>query len=240
VATTIERGKRNRPWIVELYQTDVGKKYAMAITGILLLGFVVAHMAGNLHMFEGVEQINDYGEGLRDIGEPLFPRTLLLWVFLRAPIIAAFAIHIHSAYYLGYRNLKARDVKYQSPRDYLAADYASRTMRWSGTIVLLFLVWHLADLTLGLSFANPDFARGDVYNNLLLSLQRWPVWILYVVAQLALGFHIYHGAWSLFQSLGIYSPRFNKFRRTFSISLMVVIVGGFLAVPVGVATGIIH
>ncbi len=240
MATTLERRRRRVPWIVELYRTDVGKKYAMAITGILLLGFVVAHMAGNLHMFEGATQINHYGEGLRDIGEPLFPRTLLLWVFLRAPLIAAFIIHIHAAYYLGYRNLQARAVKYQSPRDYLAADYASRTMRWSGTIVLLFLIWHLADLTWGVEFVNPEFVRGEVYDNLLFSLQRWPVWLLYVVAQLALGFHVYHGAWSMFQSLGFYSPRFNRFRRVFATGLMVIIVGGFLTVPVGIATGIIH
>ncbi len=238
--TTTTEQRRKAPWIVELYRTDIGKKYAMAITGILLLGFVVAHMAGNLHAFEGATQLNEYGEGLRDIGEPLFPRTLLLWVFLRAPLAAAFAIHIHAAYTLGYKNRKARTLKYQSPRDYLAADYASRTMRWSGTIVLLFLVWHLADLTWGLAFVNPEYVRGDVYQNLLASLQRWPVWVLYVVAQLALGFHIYHGAWSMFQSLGLYSPRFNRFRRTFAVTLMVIVVGGFLAVPVGVATGIIH
>ena len=238
--TTTAQRKRKLPWIVELYQTDVGKKYAMAITGIILLGFVVAHMIGNLHAFEGIHQLNEYGEGLRDVGEPIFPRTSILWVLLRAPLFAAFAIHIHSAYYLGYRNRIARDTKYQSPRDYLAADYASRTMRWSGTIVLLFLLWHLADLTWGLDFVNPDFERGDVYNNLLSSLQRWPVWLLYVGAQLALAFHVYHGAWSLFQSLGIYSPRFNRFRRTFSIALMVIVVAGFLAVPIGVASGIIH
>ena len=232
--------KRRLPWIVELYQTDVGKKYAMAITGIILLGFVVGHMVGNLHMFEGAEQINHYGEGLREIGEPLFPRTLVLWVFLRVPLAIAFAVHIHSAYYLGYRNRQARSVQYQSPRDYIAANYASRTMRWSGTIVLLYLIWHLADLTWGIEAVNPDFVRGDVYNNLLSSLSRWPVWTLYVVAQLALAFHVYHGAWSLFQSLGLWSPRFNRFRRSFAIGLMVIIVGGFLATPIGVAAGIIH
>lgn len=238
MATTVKR-KRKLPWIVELYQTDVGKKYAMAITGVMLLGFVFAHMVGNLHVFEGAHELNEYGEGLREIGEPLFPRTLVLWAFLRVPLIAAFAIHIHSAYYLGYANQKARTTKYQSPRDYIAANYASRTMRWSGTIVLLYLIWHLADLTWGIEAVNPDFQRGDVYNNLVSSLERWPVTVLYIVAQVALAFHIWHGTWSLFQSLGINNPRFNRFRRTFASVLTAIVVLGFLAIPFGVAFGIV-
>lgn len=242
MAVTEERAARKRklPWIVEMYRTDVGKKYAMAITGVMLLGFIFAHMIGNLHMFEGARQINEYGEGLRDLGHPLFPRTLVLWVFLRVPIIAAFAIHIHAAYVLGYKNHKARDVKYQSPRDYLAANYASRTMRWSGTIVLLFLAWHLADFTIGVRTVNPGFVRGEIYNNVLASFDRWPVVVLYVAAQLALAFHIWHGAWSLFQSIGANNPRFNPFRRTFANVFTAIVVVGFLAVPFGTVFGIIH
>jgi len=228
------------PWIVEMYRTDTGKKYAMAISGVVLLGYVFAHMVGNLHAFEGIHQINEYGEGLRDLGHPLFPRTLLLWVALRTPIIAAFVIHIATAYALTYSNNRARDTKYQSPRDYLAANYASRTMRWSGTIILLFLAWHLADLTWGLEVVNPEFERGDIYNNVLATFDRWPVVVLYSVAQLALAFHIWHGAWSLFQSIGANNPRFNRFRRTFANVFTTIVVLGFLAVPFGTVFGIIH
>jgi succinate dehydrogenase / fumarate reductase cytochrome b subunit len=232
--------KRRRPWLAEIYGTDVGKKYAMAITGIIGLLFVIAHMVGNLHTFEGPAQINEYGEGLRDLGHPLFPRTLLLWVFLRVPILIALLVHVHAAYTLAYTSRKARGpVPYESERTYLAANYASRTMRWTGTIILLFLVWHLADLTWGVEFINPDFERGDIYGNLIASLGRWPVFLIYLVAQGALSLHIWHGAWSLFQSVGVNNPRFNAFRRTFATVVAIAVVAGYLSVPIGIQIGLI-
>ena len=240
---TRERTRR-LSWIGALYRTDTGKKYAMAVSGVALLLFVLGHMIGNLHMFEGardgVFRIDEYGEGLRGLGEPLFPRTLVLWAFFRLPLAAAFGVHIHAAWALTRSNRAAREMKYQSPRSYLAAGYASRTMRWSGIIVLLFLLWHLADLTIGVETVNPGFRRGEVYQNLVSSLSRWPVWVLYVVAQLALAFHIWHGAWSLFQSLGINNPGFNRFRRTFANLFSTLVVAGFLSIPLGVALNIIR
>ena len=243
MTATHDTGTRRRPWIVELYRTDVGKKYAMAITGVMLLGFIVAHMVGNLHIFEGMHdgqfRIDEYGEALRELGEPLFPRTFVLWALLRLPLAGAFAIHLHAAWALTRSNHAARDTKYQSPRSYLAANYASRTMRWSGIIVLLFLAWHLADFTIGVAAINPEFQRGAVYSNLLSSLSRWPVWVLYVVAQIALALHVWHGAWSMFQSLGINNPQYNQFRRTFANVFATLIFLGFLSIPVGVAVGVI-
>lgn len=244
--TRLREHRRNRRpvWLLEIYRSDTGKKYAMAISGVALLLFVFGHMIGNLHVFEGahngVFRIDEYGEALREIGEPLFPRTLVLWAFFRIPLAAAFAIHVHAAWALTRSNRAARDTKYQAPRDYLAANYASRTMRWSGIIVLLFLVWHLADLTVGIQAVNPDFQPGMVYHNLVSSLSRRPVWILYVVAQLALAFHIWHGAWSLFQSLGLNNPRFNRYRRTFANVFSTVVVAGFISVPLGVALDLIR
>ncbi|MCY3539031.1 MAG: succinate dehydrogenase cytochrome b subunit [Acidimicrobiia bacterium] len=229
--------------ILSVYRTDTGKKYAMAISGVVLLGFILGHMIGNLHVFEGAHggeyRIDEYGEELRELGIQFFPRTLVLWAFIRIPLAVAFLIHIHSAYSLTRSNRAARQTRYQSPRNYLAADYASRTMRWSGIIVLLFLAWHLADLTIGVEAVNPDFVRGSVYHNLVSSLSRWPVWVLYVAAQLALAFHVWHGAWSLFQSLGLNHPRFNQFRPLFAHTFAVVVTGGFLAVPVAIALGIV-
>ncbi|HEX9856290.1 MAG TPA: succinate dehydrogenase cytochrome b subunit [Acidimicrobiia bacterium] len=231
--------RRRAPWIVELYRTDVGKKYAMAVSGVLGLMFLVAHMVGNLHAFEGMEQLNAYGEGLRDIGEPLFPRTLILWVFLRIPLILALVVHVHAAWALTRTNQRARgSERYTGERDYLAANYASRTMRWSGVIVLLFLAWHLADLTWGVSAVNPGFERGDVYGNLVASLERWWVALIYVVAQAALALHVWHGAWSMFQSLGINNERFNRFRRTLATALTILIIAGFVAIPVAVQIGV--
>lgn len=234
------KARRKRPWLVEVYSTDVGKKYAMAISGVLGLLFLISHMVGNLHIFEGAIPINDYGEGLRDLGHPLFPRTLVLWLFLRVPLIIALVVHVHAAWALNRSNTLARGSdEYDANRNYLAANYASRTMGWTGIIVLLFLAWHLADLTIGIEVVNPDFFRGDVYSNVRASLERWPVFFLYVISMLALGLHIWHGAWSLFQTLGINNPRFNAFRRTFAWALASVVVVGFLTVPFGVQLGLI-
>ena len=232
------RRQRRRPWIVEVYKTDVGKKYAMAISGVIGLLFIFFHMIGNLHAFEGAAELNEYGEGLRDIGEPLVPRTLILWLFLRLPIAVALAVHVHAAWSLARSNQRARAGGYES-QNYLAANYASRTMGWAGVIILLFLLWHLADLTWGVEAVNGEFVRGEVYGNLTASLERWPVTLLYVAAQGALALHVWHGAWSLFQSVGINNPRFNRFRRSFATTFTIIVVAGFLTVPLGVQLGII-
>src|SRR3954454_21987008 len=180
--------KRRAPYPVELYRTSVGKKYVMAITGIMWMGYVLAHMAGNLKIYLGAEDINHFAEGLRTLGEPIFPRTVVLWI-LRSGLIAAIILHVHSACSLTRLNW-ARDKKYESRRDFVAANFASRTMRWTGTIVLLFIIWHLADLTWGLDAVHPDYVRGDVYHNVVESFSRPVVAILYIVANLALGVHL--------------------------------------------------
>lgn len=237
-ATKPEPRTRRRTgwWLIDFYRSDVGKKWAMAVTGIALLGFVLFHLAGNLKVYIGADEINEYGESLRDLGGHLVPRTHLLWIF-RLGLILAFAVHIHAAFVLTARNRKARPVGYESPRDYIVANYASRTMIWSGIIVLLFILFHLADLTWGTT--NPDFFRGDINSNLIASFERWPVALFYVVANLALGLHIYHGAWSLFQSIGASSPRFNDWRRWFAVAFALVIVIGNLSFPIAVQIGVI-
>jgi succinate dehydrogenase / fumarate reductase cytochrome b subunit len=201
----------------------------MAITGIALLGYVLAHMIGNLKSYLSPVEMDDYGEFLRELLVPIAPRSFVLWL-LRIGLITAFVLHIHAAYALTRMNHRARPTKYASQRDYVAANFASRTMRWTGIIVLLFLAWHLADLTWG--FANPDFVRGDPYNNMVASFERIPVAILYVVANIALGFHIFHGAWSLFQSLGLNNPRFNKWRLYFARGFAAAIVIGNCSFPI--------
>jgi succinate dehydrogenase / fumarate reductase cytochrome b subunit len=224
-------------WALEFYRSALGKKYIMAITGIAWMGYVFAHMVGNLKMYLGPEALNAYGEWLREgLLYPILPHHVMLWI-LRIGLIVALVLHLHAAYALTRMNAKARPVKYQSPRDYIAADFAARTMRWTGIIVLLFLAYHLADLTWG--WVNPDFVRGDVYNNLVASLQNPIVAVFYLAANAALGVHLYHGAWSLFQSLGINSPRFNPWRRAFAIAFAVITVGGNLSFPIAVQLGIV-
>ena len=146
--------------LVDLYQTAVGKKWVMALTGIGLMGFVFAHMVGNLKMYLGPADFNHYGEFLRELLVPILPRTVALWL-LRIGLIVAFVLpHPLRPTSLTVMNRKARPAKYQSPRDYIAANFAARTMRWTGIIVLLFLLFHLADLTWGLNAVNPELRPG--------------------------------------------------------------------------------
>jgi succinate dehydrogenase / fumarate reductase cytochrome b subunit len=228
--------RRHRFWILEFYDSAIGKKAVMAVTGIVLLGFVLMHMAGNLKLYMGESDLNHYGEWLRTMGEPLFPHTVLLWI-VRSVLILSFVLHIHAAASLTLLNRRARPTGYKGGRDYAAANYASRTMRWSGIIVGLFLLFHLMDLTWGNT--NPDFIRGEPYHNLVESFQRTPVAVVYILANLLLGLHIFHGAWSLFQSLGWNSQRFNPWRRGFAIIFAAVIVVGNISFPIAVMTGIV-
>jgi succinate dehydrogenase / fumarate reductase cytochrome b subunit len=239
VTTTERKPARAVPWAVEFYRSAVAKKWIMALTGIALLGYVLVHMVGNLHLYEGAVQLNEYAEGLRDIGEPLAPRTAILWV-LRIGLLAAFLLHVHAAYSLTVMNRRARPQGYQSPRDYIAADFASRTMRWTGVIVLLFVLYHLAALTWGVrGFAPEEFERGEVYANVVASFQNPIVAGIYILANIALAFHIYHGTWSLFQSLGVNNPRFNRWRRGFATAFAAVILIGNVSFPIMVLTGVV-
>jgi succinate dehydrogenase / fumarate reductase cytochrome b subunit len=228
------RTRHARLWPLEFYRSAVGKKWVMAISGIALLGYVLVHMIGNLKLFLGAEELDHYGEYLRELLVPILPRTVTLWL-LRIGLIAAFVLHIHAAYTLTRMNHRARPQAYAGKRDYVAADFAARSMRWTGVIVLLYLVFHLADLTWGT--ANADYVRGDPYNNLVYSFERIPVAIIYIVANVALAIHIFHGAWSMFQSLGLNSPRFNLWRRRFAQGFAAIILVGNVSMPVAVMVG---
>jgi succinate dehydrogenase / fumarate reductase cytochrome b subunit len=243
-ATAATRPKR-KPFLLDFYSTAVGKKYVMAITGLIGIGFVIFHMIGNLKAYLGVVEhggsetydIDIYGEFLRELLVPILPRTVFLWI-LRSVLIAAVVLHVHAAWSLTVMNRTARPVKYQSARDYQVANFASRTMRWTGIIVLLFVAWHLADLTWG--WVNPDFERGLVYRNLDASLSRIPVAILYIVANIALGIHLFHGTWSLFQSMGWNNPRFNRWRRHLATAIATAVVVGIVSFPIMTLAGVIE
>ncbi|HRW38238.1 MAG TPA: succinate dehydrogenase cytochrome b subunit [Aquihabitans sp.] len=235
-AASGNRAKRKAPFPVEFYRSALGKKYVMAITGIMLMGFVFAHMVGNLKMYLGAEEFNHYGEFLRELLVPILPRTVTLWL-LRLGLIGAFVLHIHAAYSLTVMNKKARTVKYQSQRDYIAANFASRTMRYTGVIFLIFLVWHLFDLTF--TGTGYTYVRGLPYENVSNSLSRFPVALLYIVGNLALGVHLFHGAWSLFQSMGWNNPRFNSWRRNFAAGFAALIVIGNVSFPIAVLAGVV-
>ena len=166
VTGTATRPPKRKPFLLDLYGTAVGKKYVMAITGIIGIGFVIGHMVGNLKAYLGVVEEADgtlaydldiYAHFLRELLVPILPHGYTLWL-LRIGLLGALALHVHAAYSLTVLNRKARPVKYQGARDYQVATFASRSMRWTGILVVLFIAWHLADLTWG--WVNPGYVYG--------------------------------------------------------------------------------
>ena len=223
-------------WFLSFYRSAVGKKAVMAVTGLILFGFVLVHMLGNLKIYQGPEKLNAYAEWLRVVGAPAIPHSGVLWMF-RLVLLGAAGLHILSATQLTLINLKARPVNYRD-RKSIQASYASRTMRWGGAIIALFVVYHLAHLTWG--SAHSDFIPGDAYHNVVTGFQIWWVSAIYIVAQIALGFHLSHGLWSMFQSLGWWEPEGRKdWRQTFATVFAWVITVGNISFPLAVLAGVV-
>ncbi len=226
-----------RSWLGPFFTSDIGMKWMMALTGVGLLTYVLVHMIGNLKIYLGPEDLDHYAEALRTLLYPIVPESGVLWMF-RIGLLAMFVVHIWSATVLTFRNRSARgSVRYEAKRQYSAVNYANRTMLWGGVIIVLFVVFHIADLTTG--SANPDYVHGAVYSNVIYSFQRWWVAIVYVIAQIALAFHIYHGAWSMFQSLGLSNPRYNDWRRWLAVALALAILIGNSSIPIAVQFGLL-
>ena len=208
----------------------------MAVTGLILFGFTVGHMAGNLKLYLGPDHINEYAHFLRTMGAPLLPEMALLWM-ARIVLLVAVVFHIHSAWALTVMNHEARPVAYRD-RGFARATYAARTMRWGGVIILLFVIYHLLHLTTGA--AHHDFKPGDVYHNMVSGFQVWWVSAFYIVANLALGLHLFHGVWSMFTSLGWTNPRFQSLIRTVATVFAVVVTAGNLTFPIFVLLGLVR
>jgi len=222
--------------VVHLYRSTVGKKVAMAASGAVLFLWIIGHMLGNLKTFQGPEHINDYAEGLRTVGGPFFGPGQLLWL-IRLVMIALVAIHILAALQLWLLARRARPVGYHTP-PHLEISYASRTLRWGGVIIFLYVGYHLMHFTLGT--VHPDFRPGDVYHNLVVGFRSWPVVAVYILATGALGFHLYHGVWSALQTLGINHARYNRYRRAVAAVVAVGLFLGFVSVPVAVLAGVLR
>ncbi len=215
--------------LARYYGTTLGKKLVMAVTGIVLFGFVLLHMVGNLQVFLGREQLNAYARLLRV--EPL-----VLWA-ARLVLLGCVLVHITTAVQLTVHDWTMRPVGY-GRRRYRAAGYAGRTMVWSGPIVAAFVVYHLLHFTFGT--VHPDFVAGDVYHNVVAGFSVWYVAGFYVVAQLLLGMHLYHGLWSLFQTLGASHASYDRARRVVAQALAYVIVVGNCSIPVAVMVGLVR
>lgn len=225
-----------RPFLLEFYGSATGKKVTMAVTGAFFMFYVLLHMIGNLKLYLGPEKMDEYAEWLGAFGAPAVPEYGFLWI-MRVALLVALVLHVHAAYALTRINRSARATGYESKRDYIAADFASRTMRWTGVIVLLFIIYHLLDFTIGT--VNPDFVYGAVYDNVVASFSNPLVSAFYIVANLALGLHLYHGAYSLFRSLGASNPRFESWRRGFAVGFAAIIVIGNVSFPIAVLAGIV-
>ena len=239
MATTTVAGEaaaRPAPFLLVLYRSALGKKYLMAVSGIVGLGYVFAHMLGNLKMYQSPEAFNAYAEFLRRLLYPILPQSGTLNL-LRGVLVLALVVHVVAAAQLTAMNRRARPQRYRSRRDYVVADFAARTMRWTGVIVLLFLAYHLADLTWG--WVNPAPSGSTPYDKVIASFSRAPIAAMYLVANAALGMHLFHGVWSLFQSMGWSSPRFDPARRTFATAFTAVVVGGNLSFPIAVQLGVV-
>ena len=223
-------------WFGTLYRSAIGKKAVMAVTGVILFGWIFLHMVGNLKLYLGPEHMNEYAHWLRAFGTPAMPETGLLWVS-RLVLLLAVVLHIHAAFALTMMNREARPVGYRD-REYAVASYASRTMRWGGVIILLFVIYHLLHLTTGQ--VHPSFVQDDPYHNVVAGFRVWWVAAVYIVANLALGLHLYHGVWSMWSSLGVTNARVNAWKRPFATVFAVLITMANLSFPIAVLTGIVR
>ena len=224
-----------RPTARTCWASTIGKKVVMAVSGLVLVLFLLAHMVGNLKVFFGAADFDGYAGWLRTIGEPVLRNTWFLWI-QRAVLLIAVVAHATAAVQLSVRDRKARPVRYvhgQRPR----ATFATRTMRWGGAILALFVVWHLLDLTVGV--ANPDFHASSPYHNVVVDFQVWWINLIYIVAVLVLGLHVNHGFWSAAQTLGLNRPARDRTIKAVGSTLAFAITVGFVMVPVGVMTGLV-
>ena len=246
--------------VLGLYETSVGKKVLMAATGLILFGFVVVHMLGNLKIFTGEAHFNAYAIFLRTVGEPAVPEEGLLWVF-RVVLLACVGVHIVAALQVWLQSRGARSQKYRKNDD-LSFSYASRTMRWGGVIILAFVVFHLLHLTFGT--VHPDFAGPgnenavrvvaaeapnpghgggvvheytNAYHNVVTGFQNVWVALAYVVAMVFLGLHIYHGVWSVTQTLSLTGSRIKRWRRPFAAAVATVVALGNISIPLSILAG---
>ncbi|MGC8917254.1 MAG: succinate dehydrogenase cytochrome b subunit [Thermoanaerobaculum sp.] len=208
------------------YGTTVGKKLVMAVTGLILAVFVLGHMAGNLQIYQGPEKLNHYAQLLR-VSMPL------LWT-VRLVLLLSVILHIVAAVQVTLQNWRSRPQKYAMSA-YQEADIASRTMIWGGLVVAAFVVYHLLHLTLG--SAHPSFRPGDVYHNVVAGFQVPLVSAFYILANIFLALHLYHGMWSWFQTLGFSHPKYNRARRVFATAYAVIIAVGNISIPVSVLAG---
>lgn len=225
---------------LRFYDTTIGKKVVVALTGLVLLSFVVGHVAGNLKAFggygaDGEHKLDHYAEFLRSFGADVLGHSGFLWM-ARVGLLVCLVLHVLTIIQLRLRNAKANPDRYQG-ENYRAASLASRTMFWGGMLLFVFIIYHILHFTTGT--LHGSFHHGAVYANIHYAFQNPIVTGFYVVAMCALGLHLYHGGWSLFQTLGLDNPDWNPMIRLAVQAGSVAIVLGFISVPIAIFTGIL-
>ncbi|HMO12940.1 MAG TPA: succinate dehydrogenase cytochrome b subunit [Pirellulaceae bacterium] len=223
-----------------VFKSSIGKKFIAAITGLILFGFLIGHMAGNLKVFTGsteagVPHIDEYGHALRELGSPFVPREFVLWG-ARTVLLVSLVFHIVVVIQLARQSAAARPLPYVRNRQ-RAASLPARWMMYSGMLILAFVIFHILHFTTG-TIKLGTFEHGYIYSNLHSSFSKLPVAAIYIAMMIALGFHMFHGVWSLFQTLGLDNPDRNRALRWFAISATLVIALGFVMVPVSFVLGI--
>jgi succinate dehydrogenase / fumarate reductase, cytochrome b subunit len=216
---------------LRFWQTTVGKKAVMAVTGVILFVFVLGHLFGNLQIFEGPEKLNRYAALLKSL-------PALLWG-ARIILLLSVILHIWSSFQLWLLQREARPIGYVKKVN-VNSTYASRTMQWSGPIILAFVIWHLLQFTFGTVHPGAPFDEHNVYNNVVLGFRVWPVSLFYVIAMLMLCYHLYHGLWSMFQSLGFSHPVYTPVLRTLAKVVAILLAIGYISIPVAVLAGFVR
>src|SRR5688500_4964821 len=207
----------------------------MAVSGIVMLLYLVAHVVGNLKVFAGRESFNSYSEWIRTVGEPAVPSYTVLTV-VRIVLVVAVVAHFWAAVSLWRQARRARPQRYVTKKS-VAQSYASRTMRWGGVIVLLFIIWHILDLTVGA--VNPDGADATPYDRVIASFSNPFITAFYVLALILLGMHLRHGIWSATQTLGQSNRRRERTINAFAIAFATLLIAGYLVVPAAVVFGLV-
>jgi succinate dehydrogenase / fumarate reductase, cytochrome b subunit len=235
--------------VLTLHRTSVGKKVIMALTGVVLVGFVIFHMYGNLKMYMGPEEFNTYAAGLRDVGYPIFGHSHLLWL-ARIGLIVAVVGHIWAATSLtiqSYKSTSGQGVgglrRYGERKR--QTGYAAYTMRWGGVLIFLFIIYHLLHLTFGAvgyapgAYRHPEGGEYQVYNNVVLGFQNPLIVGFYLIAMIFLGFHLFHGVWSMFQTLGLNNAKYTSLLKGLAIAIAAIVVIGNISFPIAVLLGFV-
>lgn len=210
------------------WRSLVGKKVIMAVTGVILLLFVIGHLLGNLQIFVGPERLNAYSEFLKKLGE-------LLWV-VRFVLLASLVLHVIASIQVSLASKRARPADYEE-KESIETSYAARTMIWSGPLIFLYVAYHLAMFTFLVT--GPGYSPTDVYRNEVLAFRVPAISAVYVLAMIFLGMHLYHGAWSMLHTLGASNPRYRFLRKTIAPVVAIAITAGYIAIPIAVLMGFI-